>query len=146
MAPFLILAAIAGALPTLDIPKGCQGANAMAADVNAYQSCLRDEQATKDKLAKGWDQYPAAARNECVSGKASDLDNSYVELLTCIEMQTWKTDPGALSGDSGVGATRAVGGSPPLLTGAGAPQPGIPGTYRGAMPTPHVPASPGSRF
>src|SRR5579863_341239 len=132
MAPLLIVVAIAGALPTLDIPTGCQGAN--AAGATSYQGCLRDEQATKDKLTKSWDQYPAAARSECTSGKAADLDNSYVELLTCIEMQTWKTDPGALSGESAVGAMGggAKGGSPPLLTGAGAPQPSILGTYRGA--------------
>ena len=83
--------------------------------VTDYNSCVHDEQATKDKLTKEWASYPAAARSECVSDRSS-LVNSYVELLTCIEMQRWKSDPAMMNPGGSGGATTfggAIGGSPP---------------------------------
>lgn len=114
----LILAAAvsASSIPSLDISAGCKPQSpAEDQDIN-YKSCVQDEQATRQKLTKEWGTYPATARRECVSDRSS-LVNSYVELLTCIEMQTWKNDPNTMNpsdgSTNGARAGGAVGGSPP---------------------------------
>jgi hypothetical protein len=98
----LVLAAVVStsSIPALDISTGCKPASPMEdQDIN-YKSCMQDEEATKQKLAKEWGSYPVAARQECVSDRSSLVD-SYVELLTCIEMQTWKNDPNTMNPGNG---------------------------------------------
>ncbi len=132
----LILAAAVStsSLPSLDISAGCKPQSPAEDQVMDYKSCVQDEETTKQKLAKEWNAYPVAARQECVSDRPS-LINSYVELLTCIEMQTWKNDPGALNSGSGPATgPRGLGGSPPLpgqMGGASVSHPlgGVPGAH-----------------
>jgi len=111
----LILAAAvsAGSIPSLDISAGCRPQSPAEDQDIDYKSCVRDEQATKQKLAKEWGTYSVAAKRECVSDRPS-LVNSYVELLTCIEMQTWKNEPNTMNpkGGSATGPG-GLGGSPP---------------------------------
>jgi hypothetical protein len=111
----LILAAAVSTspIPSLDISAGCKPQSPAEDQGVNYKSCVRDEQATKQKLTKEWGTYPVAAKRECVSDRSS-LVNSYVELLTCIEMQTWKNDPNALNPSGGSAAgPGGLGGSPP---------------------------------
>jgi hypothetical protein len=139
MSLLLVLAVVSStALPTLDIARGCKPEESLEGQAVDQKSCMEDERATKDKLAKEWSSYPVAARNVCV-GDRSSLVNSYVELLTCIEMQTWKNDPSVLNptavtaGQSVTGG--AIGGSPPLpgqMGGSGATHP------LGGSPTVHI--------
>lgn len=132
----LILAAVVSTspIPSLDISAGCKPQSPMEDQDNNYKSCMQDEEATKQKLAKEWSSYPVAARQECVSDRPS-LVNSYVELLTCIEMQTWKNDPNTMNpGNGPVTGARAGGGSPPLpgqMGGSSATHPlgGTPGAH-----------------
>jgi hypothetical protein len=135
MVPLIIIAlAAASQIPTLDIPAGCRPETAMQDQTTDYQDCMKDEQATQERLAKEWASYPAAAKSECTRNP-STLINSYVELLVCIEMQTWKSDPAAMSAQ-GVVVGGARGGSPPLpaqMGGAGASHP------LGGPPNVHVP-------
>ncbi len=138
MLPFILAAAIsASPIPSLDISAGCKPQSRVEGQVMDYKSCMRDEEATKKKLAKEWSSYPAFARRECVSDRPS-LVNSYVELLTCIEMQTWKSEPNALNPTTGpAGPTRgpgALGGSPPSPSQIGGsstshPLGGVPGAH-----------------
>jgi hypothetical protein len=132
----LILAAVVSTspIPSLDISAGCRPQSPMEdQDIN-YNSCMQDEEATKQKLAKEWGSYSGAARQECVSDRPS-LVNSYVELLTCIEMQTWKNDPNTINpGNGPATGPGGRGGSPPLLgrmRGASASHPlgGAPGAH-----------------
>jgi hypothetical protein len=112
----LVLAAVVStsSIPSLDISAGCKPASPMEdQDIN-YKSCMEDEEATKQKLTKEWGTYPVAARHECVSDRSSLVD-SYVELLTCIEMQTWKNDPNTMNpGNGPATGPGGHGGSPPL--------------------------------
>lgn len=118
MLPFILAAAIStSSIPSLDISAGCRPRGSIEDQALDYKSCMRQEKETKQKLVKEWDSYPAAARRQCVSDQSS-LVNSYVELLTCIEMQSWKNQPamnpagGAAAGGAKTGG--AIGGSPPL--------------------------------
>jgi hypothetical protein len=137
----LILAAAVStsSLPSLDIAAGCKPQSpAESQDIN-YKSCVRDEEATKQKLAKEWGGYPAAARRDCLSDRSS-LVNSYVELLTCIEMQTWKNEPNTMNpsggGTNGARTGGALGGSPPAPGQIGGSSPSHP---LGGVPGAHLP-------
>jgi hypothetical protein len=85
----LVLIALAGAPPTVDAEKICKDAQASALPEDAkvaFDSCLRDEQAARDKLAGRWPHYSAVARSACL-GDGGGVPASYVELWTCLEMQ-----------------------------------------------------------
>jgi hypothetical protein len=124
MLPFIVIAAVStAALPNLDIAAGCKPEAQIEDQMTDRKACMDDEQATKEKLVKEWPTYSFAARNTCASDRAS-LVNSYVELLTCIEMQTWKADPAVMNPSTEPTAARAggaIGGSPPTPTQMGSP-------------------------
>ena len=100
MTKLVILAAIAAAslsalprfasaddVPSYDIRKSCK------ADVQAYSSaqnvtaCLADEQGARQTLVSQWTQFAADSRTRC-SKMVGDVagPQSYVELLTCLQM------------------------------------------------------------
>jgi len=84
-------AAFADEVPTFDLRKPCK------ADVLAYQGtasgqasdtgCLSSEQAARTTLVSQWTQFSPASKRECVllQGDAAG-PQSYVELLTCLQM------------------------------------------------------------
>jgi hypothetical protein len=112
MLALIDLAAVsAGTVPTLDISASCRPQIASQDQIIDYKSCVNDEQATKQRLIKEWSSYSVAARSLCAGDRGS-LANSYVELLACIEMQTWKNSAGVLT-PSGGALGGAKGGSPP---------------------------------
>ena len=85
----LMLIALSGAPPTVDAAKICRSAQSSAQPADAqlaFDSCVRDEQATRDKLKARWPHYSAAARSACV-GDGGGVGVSNVELWTCLEMQ-----------------------------------------------------------
>ena len=108
----LMLIALSGAPPTVDAAKICRSAqtSAQPADAQvAFDSCVRDEHATHDKLAGRWSHYSVAARSACLGdGDNGGVALSNVELWTCLEMQPG----GSLSLQSGDAAPAA--GSPAL--------------------------------
>lgn len=79
--------AFADDVPNFNIRKNCK------ADVQAYQGggnpqgCVDDEQSAKQTLVGQWGQFDAASRARCVR-MVSDVSGtqSYVELLTCLQM------------------------------------------------------------
>jgi len=86
----LSFAAFADEVPTFDLRKTCK------ADVLAYQGtasgqpstgCIRTEQEARTTLVSQWTQFSLASKRECVGlqGDAAD-PQSYVELLTCLQM------------------------------------------------------------
>jgi hypothetical protein len=106
----VMLIALSGALPAVDAAKVCSDAQASALPEDAkvaFDSCVRDEQAAREKLAGRWTHYSAAARSACL-GDGGGVAASNVELWTCFEMQPG----GSLSLQSGDAAPAA--GSPAL--------------------------------
>ena len=70
----LVLIALSGAPPAVDAAKVCSDAQASALPEDAkvaFDSCVRDEQAARDKLAARWPHYSAAARSACVAKAAA---------------------------------------------------------------------------
>jgi hypothetical protein len=79
--------ALADDVPKLDYRKSCR------VDVAAYpggggnKACLTDEQNARKTLVAQWKRFSPESRTRC-SSMATDLigDQSYVELLTCLQM------------------------------------------------------------
>ncbi|HET9716134.1 MAG TPA: hypothetical protein VFP60_08115 [Pseudolabrys sp.] len=79
--------ALAQGVPNLDYKKSCR------ADVSAYpggggnKACLRDEENARKTLVAQWKRFSPDSRARC-TGMVTDLvgDQSYVELLTCLQM------------------------------------------------------------
>jgi hypothetical protein len=74
-------------LPTFDIPRNCNEETAGAA-IGGPASCSKDETEAKNQLAKRWSSYNASQKKECVGESSIGGEKSYVELLTCLEMET----------------------------------------------------------
>jgi hypothetical protein len=88
MSVIVLLIALAGAPPAVDLASICRSAGTAALPEDkaaAYDSCVRDEQAALDRLRAKWAHYSAAAQTACAGSDGITL--SYVELLTCLEMQ-----------------------------------------------------------
>jgi hypothetical protein len=88
----LFLAALAASealMPSADPAKICDSARVAAAaddQKTAYSACIRDERAARDQLQKNWNKYTPDARSTCAEPQS--VSPSYVEVLTCLEMQS----------------------------------------------------------
>src|SRR5579871_4689794 len=77
-------AGAADKLPAFDIAKNCR--EEVAGGINSGASCSKDETDAKNELAKRWSEFSAADKKACVGESAIGGEESYVELLTCLEM------------------------------------------------------------
>jgi hypothetical protein len=72
-------------LPAFDITRNCKTEGA-GTGIGSAESCVKDENDAKDQLAKSWSGFSADAKKSCVGMAITGGDQSYVELLTCLEM------------------------------------------------------------
>jgi hypothetical protein len=89
MTALLFSLLLAASIPNADPNKICQSAKTTVLpedQSSAFQSCVTDEQAARDELRQKWSQFPAAARATCAEPESVPV--SYVEMLTCLEMQS----------------------------------------------------------
>ena len=89
MTPVLIVMLLAASVPNVDPQKICQNARTAALPEDkesAFDSCVHDEQAAREQLQQKWGKFSANARATCAEPQASMT--SYVEMLTCLEMQS----------------------------------------------------------
>jgi hypothetical protein len=80
----VIEARAADELPTFDIAKNCT--EEVAGGLTTAEACSKDETEAKNELAKRWSEFSASDRKGCVGESATGGEESYVELLTCLEM------------------------------------------------------------
>ena len=84
----VVLAALGASIPQADIKDICQSAqvDALPEDrATALRGCVGDETSARDQLRREWGRYSAADKGNCAS--TPGMQFSYVELLTCMEMQ-----------------------------------------------------------
>jgi hypothetical protein len=89
MSPMLFALALAMSAPTMNPGMICLSARSTALPEDqsgAYASCIRDEETARTQLRQKWSQFPANALTTCAQPK--DVSQSYVELLTCLAMQS----------------------------------------------------------
>ena len=80
-------AAFADSPPTLDVTPSCNAASRGAISAGRdKESCLSDERAAQDVLIKGWSNFNAADKIQCVGSVRTGGPASYVELLSCLEV------------------------------------------------------------
>jgi hypothetical protein len=81
--------AIAGAdeVPTLDVSKSCRTDAQTYPTGGGDASCLAQEQKAREVLVSQWTQFAPENRANCMQA-ATDIAGaqSYVELLTCLQM------------------------------------------------------------
>src|SRR5580658_3977448 len=96
MTPAIFLIALAATIPVVDPHKTCRAAQSEAVGGDqrgAYESCVRDEQTARDQIKVEWGRFSADARDTCSSPGAVPI--SYVEVLTCLEMESGADFSGA---------------------------------------------------
>jgi hypothetical protein len=84
-----LLLAIADNVPTLNVESGCRAAAKMGDSLSldtSLRQCLADENNARDQLEGQWMQFPEAVRERCVATTETGSNPSYVEVLTCLQM------------------------------------------------------------
>ena len=79
-----------GGVPNLDVRGSCSDAQKFSSgdDKNmAFKGCIQDEMSAKSELAKRWSSFKTTDRSNCVE-QARFPSPSYVEVLTCLEMDS----------------------------------------------------------
>ena len=71
-------------IPAFDIARNC---SAEVASVG-FASCTKDETDAKNELATRRRQFGASDKHSCIGESSTGGDESYVELLTCLEMSS----------------------------------------------------------
>ncbi len=90
MASFVLVVALAASIPTIDIHNACHKAEVMAIPekrASVVEGCVREEEKARGVINQTWDKFSSTARQTCSEGKAG-IQYSYVELLTCLEVQS----------------------------------------------------------
>jgi hypothetical protein len=88
--PIIILASlqqpvpVADTVPKFDVSRVCQSE---AGSNEEQKRCAADETQARDTLQTEWTQFTPSAKKQC--NEEANIDNtpSYVELLTCLEME-----------------------------------------------------------
>ena len=81
-------------VPHLNVEETCK---ATVADDKAsglalpqsYEVCMRDENDARQQLGTVWPASASALRNQCLGEATAGGSDSYVDLLTCIQMAGW---------------------------------------------------------
>jgi hypothetical protein len=78
--------------PAFDITKNCR--EEMAGSVlGTVEMCAKDETTAKNQVTKRWSQFSASSKKSCIGEASIGGDQSYVELLTCLEMAAGQFRP-----------------------------------------------------
>jgi hypothetical protein len=80
-------AAAADRIPAFDIVRNCS-AEVASAGIEKVAGCTKDETDAKDELGKRWPEFGASDKQACVGESSIAAGQSYVELLTCLEMSS----------------------------------------------------------
>jgi hypothetical protein len=80
-------AAAADRVPAFDIVRNC-GAEVAAAGTESVASCTKDETDAANELDKRWPEFSASNKQACVEEGSIGAEQSYVELLACLEMSS----------------------------------------------------------
>jgi hypothetical protein len=86
--PLLLLplaVAVSDVVPTFNTEPSCRGGLTDPGNNARYQQCMQEEAAAKSTLQAGWSKFPGPDRVTC-SDTARLGTPSYVELLTCLQM------------------------------------------------------------
>ena len=75
---------IADTAPKFDIARACQSEGGSNEE---QKRCADDETQARDTVQAEWTQFTPSAKKQCYEETNIDSTPSYVELLTCLEME-----------------------------------------------------------
>ena len=75
---------IADTAPKFDIARICQSAGGSNEE---QKRCAEEETQARDTVQTEWTQFTPSAKKQCYEETNIDSTPSYVELLTCLEME-----------------------------------------------------------
>jgi hypothetical protein len=76
-------------VPSFNINRNCSSEAAEGADIQqTMANCVRDEVNAKKQLDQEWSKLESNLKRECVEESTIGGDQSYVELVTCLEMSS----------------------------------------------------------
>ncbi len=90
MASFVLVVALAASLPNIDIHNACHKAEVTAIPekrASVVESCIREEEKARGILSQTWTGFSSGARQSCSEANGG-FQYSYVELLTCLQVQS----------------------------------------------------------
>ncbi len=90
MASFVLVVALAASFPNIDIHNACHKAEVTALPerrASVVESCVREEEKAKGILSQKWTEFSSSARQSCSEANGG-FQYSYVELLTCLQVQS----------------------------------------------------------
>jgi hypothetical protein len=91
---FLVTSAMASdGLPSLSAEASCRTVQRLEAlPQPVFEACIQDEKNAESQLAGGiWQRAKASSRETCTSNQQGTASQSYVELLTCVQMMEGTT-------------------------------------------------------
>lgn len=75
-------------IPRIDFQRTCRDTPPVAMDKKAtFEQCMADEKQARDQLSGAWGRSSAKARQQCSAMTQLGGQSSYVELITCLEME-----------------------------------------------------------
>jgi hypothetical protein len=82
---------ISDSIPHLNVEVLCKATEATdqamgLTEAQSFEHCLRDETEAQQQLAALWQASSTAVRNQCEGEAMAGDSQSYVDLLTCIQM------------------------------------------------------------
>ena len=77
--------------PAFDIARNCK--EETAGGITTVEVCTKNETDAKNQLAKRWSSFGASQKKDCVGESSIGGEESYVELLSCLEMSTGQFRP-----------------------------------------------------
>lgn len=93
---------VADRVPQLNIEPSCAAAAHAAVSLNRTEdNCKQEEYTARTKLTQEWDKYGSKERAHCTELSTLGGLPSYVELLTCLEMEQATKNLPAANGKAG---------------------------------------------
>ena len=84
----LLLLPIADAVPKFNYEPICREAAKAGEGLDArFSRCMAEEEQARTKLQQVWTTFPVSSRTSCAGMSSTMGIQSYVELLTCLEIE-----------------------------------------------------------
>jgi hypothetical protein len=90
VASFVLVVALAASVPNIEVHSACHKAEVMAVPdkrASVVESCVREEEKARGILSQTWTGFSSGARQTCSEANGG-IQYSYVELLTCLQVQS----------------------------------------------------------
>jgi hypothetical protein len=78
-----------GGVPNLNVEANCKATQEIdksLAEPQSYDACMNDERTAQQQLGPVWPATPEAVRTQCYGEAVAGGIESYVDLLSCIQM------------------------------------------------------------